>query len=141
MVIRVNSVKRMKVKMVVMIFDCCFPLSCAHKPWKASYFNCCFLTVSSLSGWWCNRCVIFQLLKYCLLSQSVRILIWPFTPTMKILLLFTHICVVPNPYSVIIFGLKTFFQEMFCNTCHAETIWSDLWLSSSKKGQKNPYQK
>lgn len=77
---------------------------------KTSYFNCCFLTVSSSSGWWCNRCVIFQLLKYCLLSQSVRILNGPFTPKMIIFLLFTHICVVPNSCSFIIFGLKTFFS-------------------------------
>lgn len=67
------------------------------------------VAVSSLSGWWCNRCVIFQLLKYCLLSQSVRILNWPFTPKMKIFLLFTYICVVPNSYSII-FGLKFFFS-------------------------------
>lgn len=102
-VIRMNSVKRMKVKMVVMIFECCFPLSFTHKPWKTSYFHCCFPTASSLSGWWCNRCVIFQLLKYFLLSLSVRILNWLFASKIKILLLIIHTHFDPNPYSVFFF--------------------------------------
>lgn len=134
MVIRVNSVKRMKVKMVVMIFECCF-FAVIYTQTLKDLLLSLLLSHCLLSFWSIKGDVIgVQFLDAKILS--------PFTLTENFKLTILH----SNEKSVIVYSPSccsrhvccyifggTHFSGIVFSSCHAKTLYSDLWLSTSKK--------